>query len=75
MYDFNDGCRAEIDRDNIAVKVYDDPDLGCFVVSGFSSLQNAESFITFGDLSTAGKDNAYLMIKKTDENLIWTSIK
>lgn len=75
MHDFDDGSRGELDKENKAVKVYNDPDLGDFLVSGFASIKNAETFITFGDLSTSGADNDYLVNTCSNEKLLWTMIK
>lgn len=72
MFDFDDGSRAELDKTNKAVQVYNNPDLGDFLVSGFSSVKNAETFIRIGDLSTSGKENDYLLITRSSEHLKWT---
>lgn len=71
MYQFNDGSYATINPDKLQVEVFNDPDGSNFVVSGFASAKNAQSFIIFGDLTTANRGNDYISITGSKEDLKW----
>ena len=66
VYEYEDGTICTINNDN-SISVKDDYGKD-YTISGFSSLENAKTFLTIGDLEL-DSDNDYFLFTNSKERL------